>query len=146
MSLEVAYSQTPCFLFQRSSRAGMEIKTAENLLKSIAKWWGWEIRKFLALQPRSRAPHALSRARQFSKRKRKRRLCTGYVRGFEEWFLTAVIFVATKIKIATSYYITCGVCMIDRRYLCKFSQNVIKFSVNEYLKLCLCYSCIISVE
>lgn len=64
MSLEVAYSQTLCFLFSSSAR--MEIKTAENLLKSIAKWWGWEKENFLALLPRSRAPHALSRARQFA--------------------------------------------------------------------------------
>ena len=33
MSLEVAYSQTLCFLLQGSSSARMEIKTAENLLK-----------------------------------------------------------------------------------------------------------------
>lgn len=46
MTLEVAYSQTLCFLFQGLSSARMEINTAENLLKSIAKWWGWEIRKF----------------------------------------------------------------------------------------------------
>lgn len=123
MTLEVAYSQTLCFLLQGSSSARMEIKTAENLLKSIAKWGVWEIRKF------SRAPtsftcsaRALACSSIFeTKRKRKRRLCTGYVRGFKEWFLTAVIFVATKIKMATSYCITCGVCMIDRRYLCKFS-------------------------
>ena len=122
MTLEVAYSQTLCFLLQGSSSARMEIKTAENLLKSITKWWGWEIRKL------SRAPtsftcsaRALACSSIFRKRKRKRRLCTGYIRGFEEWFLTAVIFVATKIKMATRYCITCGVCMIDRRYLCKFS-------------------------
>ena len=40
MTLEVAYSQTLCFLLQGSSSARMEIKTAENLLKSIAKWGG----------------------------------------------------------------------------------------------------------
>ena len=37
MTLEVAFSQTLCFLLQGSSSARMEIKTAENLLKSIAK-------------------------------------------------------------------------------------------------------------